>query len=516
MTAGWRSIRNAAITWVVLSLLMAAWAVATPIAAAPDEPAHLIKAASVVRGQFIGTRGPDGDIVQVPAYIAFTQAQTCYAFKPDVDASCIPGVTGDPDALVDATTTAGLYNPLYYLLVGWPSLIWGDSGGIFAMRIVSGVVTALFLAAAIGVIGSIRRRWLPLLGAAAAATPMVLFLGGTVNPNGLETTATLAVFTALMAIAVDPSPRLVAPRAGVVAVAGAVAANARGLSLAWLALAVAIPLIVMGWVQVRALLRERSVIVAIAVVGGATLFAASWLLSTNSLSAAIGKPSLVEIPYLGSSPFVGFALTIEQTFGLAMNMVGIFGWLDAPAPTAVMFVWAAFSGTLILLSVALLRRRALVAIITSGLALVLFPAIFQAVYIRGGGFIWQGRYSLPLFVCLLVGMAILLAEALPAVTSVTVRRVVVFVAGVWAVAQIYSFASALKRYVVGDGGWDDFFLHPEWVPPGGVLLLVAAFAVFAVAAAVLLAVHALSEPAVGAAPSEAPVTAAQHRGRVAR
>ena len=194
------------VVWLLLSALCAGWAVATPIGASPDEPAHIVKAASVARGQFIGTPSADGHRVTVPAYVARTQDDTCFAFHQERAAACGLAPLTDPGALTTSYTTAGLYNPVYYLLVGWPTLLLHDTSGIYAMRIVSGIVTALFAALAFALLWGLRRRAIPVLGFAVAVTPMLLFLGGSVNPNGVEATATLAVFVGILAAVLDPWP----------------------------------------------------------------------------------------------------------------------------------------------------------------------------------------------------------------------------------------------------------------------------------------------------------------------
>ena len=57
--------------WIALALLASAWAIASPISSGPDEPAHLIKAASVVRGELVGPQGSYGNEVTVPKYVAW-------------------------------------------------------------------------------------------------------------------------------------------------------------------------------------------------------------------------------------------------------------------------------------------------------------------------------------------------------------------------------------------------------------------------------------------------------------
>src|SRR5690242_13260238 len=136
------------VVWALLSALCACWALATPIAGSPDEPAHLIRAASVVRGEWVGTPSPAGHVVTVPHYIAQTARMTCVAFHYERTADCVthgpdaaPPLT-DPAALTTAPTTAGLYNPLYYVIVGWPALLVHDAAGTYATRVASGTPTS--------------------------------------------------------------------------------------------------------------------------------------------------------------------------------------------------------------------------------------------------------------------------------------------------------------------------------------------------------------------------------------
>jgi hypothetical protein len=58
--------------FVVFFVLAAAWSVATPLFASPDEPSHVVRAASLVRGQILGDeprgRAAEGSlVVDLPA-----------------------------------------------------------------------------------------------------------------------------------------------------------------------------------------------------------------------------------------------------------------------------------------------------------------------------------------------------------------------------------------------------------------------------------------------------------------
>ncbi|WP_232083325.1 DUF2142 domain-containing protein, partial [Arthrobacter sp. SO5] len=109
---------------MVIGTLTTLWALASPLMSVPDEPAHAIKAAAVARGQLSAdTHGKQGDpaVVVVPAYFAELGPQTCTAFRPDLTAACAPQLDPTHRGPVTAATTAGNYNPFYYMLVGLPS-----------------------------------------------------------------------------------------------------------------------------------------------------------------------------------------------------------------------------------------------------------------------------------------------------------------------------------------------------------------------------------------------------------
>jgi hypothetical protein len=467
------------ISWVLLAVLSIVWSIATPLAAAPDEPAHIVKAASVVRGQFIGVASSLGHVVEVPRYVDSMQAITCFAFHPDITPDCAPAQTGNPAELVQSTTTAGLYNPVYYLLVGWPTLIFDDALGIYAMRVISGVLSSFFLALTFVIAFGWQRNTVPLLAVATAIPPMLIFLGAAVNPNGAETTATLATFAAMLAVVLQPDDRLLTQRSLVVFAGSAIAINTRGLSALWIAIAILTPLMLLGGTRLRDLLSKRAVHGAVAGTAAATVFAVGWLLGTNSLGAAIGDEDTFQVfPGVGATPLSGFLNTIAEMFGYAQGMIGNFGWLDTPAPLSVHFIWSAFVGALLIAAFTFLRGRALALAVVLTALFVVLPAVIQGAYVTGGGIIWQGRYALPLFAMLAFGLGVLMAEHSGGLPRPALDRLGFIVWLGWAAAQYFSFATTLRRYAVGTSGtWKDTLLSPAWSAPGGNAAALAASAV---------------------------------------
>jgi hypothetical protein len=484
--------------WALLAMLSVAWAFATPISASPDEPAHLVRAASVVRGEWVGTPSPDGHLVTVPGYVARTQQLTCFAFHPELTAACpVDSTAPRDDDVATAATTAGLYNPVFYLAVGWPTLLFHDDAGIYGMRVVGALLTSLFAALAFAALWRLPQRRATVLGFGVAATPALLFLGGSVNPNGLEATATLAVFAAILAAVLDPDPGRLPARASLAAVAGAIAVNTRGLSPLWVLLAIALPLILAGRDRLAALFRRRSTWIAAAVIVVATIAAAAWTFGSNSLLNSVENPDSTpqSYPGTGTNPLSGFWVTLVRTVEYAHGVVGLFGWLDTPAPPEVFFVWAALVGGLLLAAFTLLRGRRLVFAAALLVLFIVLPPVLQAAYITGGGIIWQGRYAMPLFLCVVVGLAVALGDVVrPDPAASWWRRLTVIVVVAIAGSQLYAFENTLRRYAVGEDGSLKVFLvgSPPWSPPGGTLLWLLLTAATAVAGA-WLAIGALRQ-----------------------
>ena len=476
--------RRAGIAWAFLALLGAAWAIATPIGGSPDEPAHLIKAASVARGQIVGASTKGGTRVTVPEYIAYSQTQSCFAFHSTITPRCAPADSKPSTALVSAVTSAGLYNPTFYTLVGWTSLLFSGETAIYSMRIVSDLLASLFLGLVFGMIALWRRPILPLIGFAAAVTPMVIFLDGAVNPNSLEITATLATFVGVLSIVREPANNWLVLRASIVFVAASVAANMRGLSLIWVAVALLTPLLLVPRATIAELLRARVIRLAIVGIAAASVAAAAWEVGTNSLGvgqsgSAVGGGA----PGIGTSHLAGFAWNLGSTFCYAQQVVGVFGWLDTAAPAAVYFAWSMLAGGIIVAGIVVLRGRPLRFAVVLIALVVLLPPVLQGYYITTGGIIWQGRYILPVFVCVTVGIATVLS-GFATFTRFVERRLVIVVLAGWAVAQYLAFATTLKRYAVGsETGWLAI-LHPVWSPPGGLDTSLIVFALLLSIAAV--------------------------------
>jgi hypothetical protein len=123
---------------------------------------------------------------------------------------------------------------------------------------------------------------------------------------------------------------------------------------------------------------------------------------------------------------------------------------------------------LVLLLVFLVRRWRLQLgfFVALGMLLVV-PSLLQAVLVTSVGFIWQGRYSLPLFLVTVIaaGMA-LRFRTFPRGRSAEALARIFLVGAV--IAHVYAFLYILRRYVVGlrdYGNWQTMITVPSWQPP---------------------------------------------------
>lgn len=480
-------------TFALLALLTTLWSIATPLMAYPDEPSHTIKAAAVARGQFTVQEGQSyghGVHVQVPSYIANLSAQTCTAFRRDVNASCAPAIPMNDNYLTIGVTSAGLYNPMYYWLVGLPSLVFSGAPAVFGMRIVSAFLSAVFLAAGLTALTRLRKPKWPVTAGVVAMTPMVFFLCSGINPNSLEVAATMAAFCGFL-VCLESARRLaqVKPAIFTVGVAVTVLANTRNVSLVWLLVALVVAVAFFGLRSLGQLFRDRMVLATVGVmavgVGLGLLWIVLMLFAPGSSAAAPeGITNLVD----GVRPHQAFLTMLDRAFDFIPQYIGVMGWLETPAPQAVMQFWGMLIIVATLAPFTARPRRNAFGFWLAVAALAIVPAVIQAGLISSVGYIWQGRYNLPLFMIAVIsaGVAVRFRPFTSHEGFRSFARILIITG---AVAHIYTFVYVLRRYVVGlkeNGNWQVMITNPSWQPPLGWIILTLLFSILIFVGAVAL------------------------------
>lgn len=476
--------------FALLSALITLWILATPLMAYPDEPAHTVKAAAVARGQFFPGPGEsygNGIHVQVPSYIANVDSQRCFAFLKEKPAGCAPDIPLGDTFTTIGVTSAGLYNPFYYWFVGLPSLFMSGAPAIFAMRIVSGLMSAAFYAAGFTALSRLRHPKWPMAAAAVATTPMVFFLATGINPNSLEVAASMAAFCGLVSV-LENSRQLHLARPGILAVgvSAATLANTRSVSLLWLLCGAIVACLFFRGSDIVAIFRNRLLLVVAGLSAVGVAFGVIWnfVMLTAPPSAGLA-PAGISNAVEGLRPSNAFVTMLERSFDFVNQYIGVTGWLDAPVPQGVLMFWNMLLIALLLMVFLMRPARLQLGFWAAIGMLAVVPAIVQAALITSSGFIWQGRYSLPLFAIAVIsaGLALRFRKFHANLISRRLTRILL-----WAtcVAHLYGFVYVLRRYVVGIpdfANWLVMFTKPDWQPPLSWEVLTLLFAVALVVAA---------------------------------
>ena len=467
--------------------LLSTWSLATARYGGPDEPAHVLRAASVAHGELVGSvvpeLAPGFRAVNVPGELA-TGDPACFRHDPHVPATC--AMAQPAGAVRRAATSAGTYPPLYYAMVGLPVRLIGNVAQVQRYRFVAAFWCALVLATALR-----RSRRLP-SGALvlAALSPASWFLFGVVNPNALEIALVLLAWVGVVRIGKSPSPSLSPSPALSLSLSPPRSPSFN--DLLWFSVpagfAIMIrPIAALPWLIMTGVLYHGRNL------GGA--FASkreSWLRRIGLFAAPLGAAVSVLAwnwwsdqrltdPRTASTLSYGASMlrSARESIDTLRELAGSLGWLEFSAPVWTQVLWwlvVASAGYMMWRRDARSVRRwfALLALV------FVSPVVFETFFAHRIGFVWQGRYSIPTAIGLVV---LSMRLELP--------RTVLGVPSAWAIAatvfaiEIGTYWYTLRRYTVGiDGSW--LFRRASWHPPVGSFVLVALNAALI---ASLLAMH---------------------------
>jgi Predicted membrane protein (DUF2142) len=461
-------------------LMGAAWAAATPWDGAPDERAHMIRAAGVVSGQIApeptSAQNGTGGFQRVPAAL---DRNTCYAFDPTKSAACMQNPPQD-GKFADLGTAAGRYQPTYYALVGLPLRLSPDYTGLLIARLISVAVAAAFLAAAVRSIVEWSRRWFMLAGVLVATTPMAMEIIGSINPNGVEIAAAIAMWAALIPLVHSEGPvdrRLL----GLFAISAAAVASIRPSGPGYVVIAIAVVLATAGGTRLMRLIRDRMVWLTTAALGVVGIGSGIWILvmKANELGG-IAKTTGI----LTTAEALQIVLVDRMSYYFE-SMVGYFAFLDVRMPGTYYALWYAVTGFLGITALVVGRRAdrwRLALVVASSFVL---PVVGDVVSVNTLGMIMQGRYVLPAA----AGAALLAGHIISergGFRPGTTRSALGWIAAIVIPLHLVGLGWTMIRYQQGLGGKPVVpSLNPfigEWQPSIGSI----GVAVLAVAGAVAL------------------------------
>lgn len=454
--------------------LTTVWNLASPLGSSPDEPAHLIRAAAVVRGDWAGPPAPEAPqfwAVEVPAYVAHANDDTCMAFDGTESAGCQTPLRGDASVLVATHTSAALNSPLLYGWLGLPTLFATGDLALYLVREMGGVLFSALIGLAVWALRSISRGPFALAALAVALTPMTIYLAAVGNPNGIEVGATLALLSGGLAATARGVTRAQRARFSVaIAVACIALLSARTLAGVWLVLAAAVIVAMRGWRASADFLWSRAALpvwAAGVLAGGSLLAWFAWVPRYDDSATATPSGAV-------NSLFT----TLLAGFDYAEAYVGLFGWVDTPAPSVATTVYAAVAIPMVAAAAAVAVRAQRRAIALLAAALVALPPLLQAALASSLGQIWQGRYTLVVAVMAVLVAGFVIDDRVPLTHPAAPPRWIVNTAlAAIGYAQVFTVAWVLRRFMVGsDAPFTGMFTAPEWTPPGGVVALLAATA----------------------------------------
>jgi len=481
-----------AVCLAVTFLNFAVWSLATPLFASPDEPTQVVHAAAAVRGEFVGRtiKSASNAMTRVTIPEVFAAGYpytTCFMGHDTVPASCAPALSTSTK-VVNTATYVGRYPPLYYLIVGLPSLVTVSKAAIYMMRLVSALLDAVLVSLALLAVAVWSRRRLLLVGVMVAATPTVWFLGGVVNPSGFEICAAICLWSSGLVLALEhadhPPPGLVA----IVVAATATLLLARPLSPLWVAIIGILLVLLGGWRAVVGISRSHVMRWSIGPSVACGIFVVVWIISQHSLDllpAGVPVPANETRSHLVATIFGYTGVWIQQ-------LIGVFGWLDTNSPLLTYFVWFAVIGFVVVLAFACASTRQLGVLVLLGSGILVVPVAIAYSQSHRLGVAWQGRDILPLAVGIPL-MAVALFEESEVLGPRRCRVATILCVGM-GVADVAAFVEALRRYTVGVTGPLDF-LKGTWHPPLGSLTVAAGYCVF-VALLMALVTHEVQHGAV--------------------
>ena len=486
--------------------LLATWALGTARYGGPDEPAHVLRASAVAHGQVQGEvpdsasieLAPGYRIVDVPASLA-SGDPACFRHDSAVTPDC--AVPSTSTATVPAATSAGVNPPLYYALVGSLARL-GDESQPLTYRYAATALVAAVLALAAWRLAPLahRRPWAATV-ALGAITPAAWFLFGVVNPNSLEIALAALAWVGVARWWCSPDERTPGA-AWWVGVPMAAAVAIRPVALSTAATVVVI-------VYLAARPSKRAAMAMWVPIMAAIASLALWQVVLGM--AVVDDPRTAE----HGSVAHAFGEAIGGVPRSAAELVGSLGWLEYWAPAVAQLAWgvavvavvaagraAVVAGRSDVLPTSALtpdladrpaRRRLQAAAVVWLVALVATPVVFEVVFFGSIGPIWQGRYSISLW----LGGAALVMSATPgpagtnsagtdpaALRSVALGRLGGAAAiGCLALAEVTTFWAVVRRATVGtDGSWWFTDAVDIGAPAHPRLLLLAHAAIVAVLA----------------------------------
>jgi hypothetical protein len=470
---------------VLVGVMVLSWLLATPLSGGPDESAHMIRSAALVRGQLDGEPSefsPSRRVYEIPGWVGHPDP-SCFAFFPYEPATCATTVPR-PEGDASSETGAWKYQVWGHLLPGVGTLAPASVGSWSARALDAAVPIAVI---GLALFAALRRGRLMFAGALLAVTPLAWFMFAVVNPSGLVIAGGVGLWVGFSLLGRNPDALL----RWLVAASWVAMTLPRRDGLLWAVLILSIVMLTdarslrslgrllgvgpvvlvgvstaatLGWAATSEVTSARLLLFAplvpLAVEAGRAAWNAPWM--AGRVRRGVAVVVVIGIGVLATYVVMDrraggydadvMRIVIGRT-GLHLNeAIGVLGWLDTPIPTSLAFAWLVGLGALTAGAIIVDDRRLLAAAGLTVLVGVLASWVLEMAQGDPTGTYWQGRYYLPF----LLGIPILLGRArLPAEYSTRLANALVLLA---LVVPNVALAAAMRRWSVGLAGsmfpWD--------------------------------------------------------------
>ena len=482
-------IGRALVGVALVGIMVLSWLLATPLSGGPDEPAHMIRSAALIRGQLDGEPSEfsaSRRVYEIPGWVGHPDP-ACFAFFPYEPATCATTVPR-PEGEALSETGSWKYQVWGHLLPGAGTLAPASVGSWSARALDAAVPVvvvglALFLA--------LRRGRLMFAGVLLSVTPLAWFMFAVVNPSGLVIAGGVGLWVGLALLGRRPDALV----RWMIAGSWALMTLPRRDGLLWAVLILSIMMLIDGrtlrslWRSIRlgpgilvgvstaatliwaatsdvtsARLLLLTPLVPLAVDVGRLAWDAPWM--AGRVRRAVG--AVVVLGVGGFATYIvmdrragGYDADVMRVVigrtGMHLNeAIGVLGWLDTPIPTSLTFAWLVGLGVLLAAAILVDDRRVLAAAALTLVAAILASWVLEMAQGDPTGTYWQGRYYIPF----LVGIPIVLGRArLPAEYSTRLANVLVVFA---LIVPNVALAAAIRRWSVGLAGsmfpwnWDTY------------------------------------------------------------
>jgi hypothetical protein len=471
--------------FLFLTVMAFAWVFSTPLTGVSDEPAHIVKASATARLQFSGPKvvgqfGYDAQVYRVPTAYSVPGLATCYAGMVDVPASCSTPLPSGSE-LVEVSTTAAHYPPLYYFVVGAPLNIWPGSTGLYIARVLSALLTVALTGWAYLLTARDPRRPLLPLGVLIGLVPTTFAFAGVVNPASAEISGGLLMASAMILAIVRPvNTRREQIHVALASVVGAsFFALSRPASFAFMFVSIALVSLAFGPRTVVAALRRPKLKNAGILVpfGGLAVAVLAYLLTPRDLGlggggGGIGEPLAANLRY-----------SFERVPDYLAQLFGYFGWTELYAPKSQFYLWLLVVGVALGLAVLTLSLRRMVILLMTIGVVVFAPLVLEGARAGDVGRGYQGRYMLSIAVLVpLIALSASRKEGIPRNSG----RVILIGGIAVVLSHVLVLNHVVRRFSVGLAGplwWPG---SAQWTPAIGIWVMVVAMAVGAAAGIALV------------------------------